>query len=60
MVRDTYAIKTHIFCSLQAFVKLEFMCSEKIIINWYEIQRNLFTLVVGEHIFANLNSDPMI
>ena len=65
MVRDTCAIKTHIFCSLQAFVKLEFMRSEKIITekiisNWYEVQRNLFTLVVREHIFANLNSDRMI
>ncbi|MBD2725649.1 IS701 family transposase, partial [Nostoc sp. FACHB-892] len=57
MVRDTYAIKTHIFCSLQAFVRLEFMRSEKIISNWYEIQRNMFTLVVREHIFANLSSD---
>jgi len=57
MVRDTHAIKTYIFCSLQAFVKLEFMRSEKIISNWYEIQRNLFTLVVREHIFPNLNSD---
>jgi hypothetical protein len=60
MVRDTHAIKTHMFCSLQAFIKLEFMRSEKIISNWYEIQRNLFTLVVLEHIFANLNSDRMI
>ncbi|MBD2732268.1 IS701 family transposase, partial [Nostoc sp. FACHB-892] len=57
MVRDTYAIKTHIFCSLQAFVRLEFMRSEKIISSWYEIQRNMFTLVVREHIFANLSSD---
>lgn len=23
MVRDTYVIKTHIFCSLQAFIKLD-------------------------------------
>jgi hypothetical protein len=60
MVRDTHAIKTHMFCSLQAFIKLEFMRSEKIISTWYEIQRNLFTLVVLEHIFANLNSDRMI
>ena len=59
MVRDTYAIKTHIFCSLQAFVKLEFLRSEKIISNWYETQRNLFTLVVNEHIFANLNNDKL-
>ncbi len=59
MVRDSYAIKTHIFCSLKAFVKLEFMRSEKIISNWYEVQRNLFT-VVREHIFANLSSDGII
>ncbi|ODH02646.1 hypothetical protein A4S05_23440 [Nostoc sp. KVJ20] len=42
-VKDTYAIKTHIFCSLQAFVRLEFMRSEKIIRNWHEIQQNMFT-----------------
>ena len=60
MVRDTHAIKTHIFCSLQAFVRLEFMRVEKIISNWYEVQRNLFTLVVREHIFANLNSNNML
>ena len=53
MVRDTSAIKTHIFCSLQACVKLEFMRSEKIISNWYEVQRNLFTSVIREHILAN-------
>ena len=60
MVRDTYAIKTHIFCSLQAFVKLEFMRSENIISNWYEVQRNLFTSVVREQIFANLHKDAII
>jgi hypothetical protein len=60
MVRDTCAIKTHIFCSLQAFVKLEFMRSENIISNWYEVQRNLFTSVVREHIFANLPKDAII
>ncbi len=36
MVRDSQAIKTHIFCSLQAFVRLEKMRSENIISNWYE------------------------
>ncbi|WP_442923313.1 IS701 family transposase [Microcoleus sp. A2-D3] len=59
MVRDTNAIKTHIFCSLQAFVKLEWMRSEKIIGNWYQVQRNMFTLVIREHILANLQSDAM-
>lgn len=54
MVRDSQAIKTHIFCSLQAFVRLEKMCSEKIIVNWYELQRNLFTKVIREYICDNL------
>jgi Transposase DDE domain len=50
MVRDSYAIKTHIFCSLQAFVRLEKMRSENIISNWYEVQRNLFTKVIREYV----------
>ncbi len=54
MVRDSHAIKTHIFCSLQAFVRLELMRSENIISNWYELQRNLFTFVVREYIVDNL------
>ena len=56
MVRDSSAIKTHIFCSLQAFVRLELMRSEKIISNWYELQIKLFTLVVREYILENLTS----
>ena len=56
MVRDTCAIKTHIFCSLQAFVRLELMRSQNIISNWYELQRNLFTIVVREYIVENLTN----
>jgi Transposase DDE domain len=56
MVRDSQAIKTHIFCSLQAFVRLELMRSEKTITNWYEVQRNLFTEVVREYILNNITS----
>ncbi|BAY14547.1 transposase (plasmid) [Anabaenopsis circularis NIES-21] len=56
MVRDSHAIKTHIFCSLQAFVRLELMRSENIISNWYELQRNLFTLVVRDYIVDNLSN----
>jgi len=56
MVRDSHAIKTHIFCSLQAFVRLELMRSENIISNWYELQRNLFTLVIREYIVDNLTN----
>jgi hypothetical protein len=56
LVRDSQAIKTHIFCSLQAFVRLEKMRSENIISNWYEVQRNLFTLVVRDYIVDNLTN----
>ena len=56
MVRDSNAIKTHIFCLLQAFVRLEKMRSEKVISNWYELQRNLFTQVIREYVLDNLSS----
>lgn len=56
MVRNTYAIKTHIFCSLQAFVRLEKMRSTNSISNWYQVQRNLFTLVIRESILGNLSN----
>jgi len=56
MVRDSDTIKTHIFCSLQAFVRLEKMRSEKIIGNWYEVQRNLFTKVIREYVLDNLSA----
>lgn len=57
MVRDSEAIKNHIFCALQAFVKLELMRTEKLISNWYEVQRNLFKNVVREYILAHLTSE---
>lgn len=56
MVRDSHAIKTHIFCSLQAFVRLEKTRSENIINTWYEVQRNLFTKVIREYVLDNLNA----
>jgi hypothetical protein len=56
MVRNSDAISNHIFCSLQAFVRLEKMRSENIISNWYELQRNLFTLVIREYIVENLTT----
>ena len=49
MVRNTHAIQTHIFCSLQAFIRLEKMRSTHSISNWYQLQRNLFTLVIREY-----------
>lgn len=56
MVRNSHAIRTHIFCSLQAFVRLELMRSSKTIANWYEVQRKLFINVVREYILENLSS----
>jgi len=60
MVRYTQALKTHIFCSLHSFIKLKLMRYKKIISNWYEVQRHLFTLVVREHILASLSSDVIV
>lgn len=56
MVRNTQAVKTHVFCSLQAFVRLEKMRSTNSISNWYQVQRNLFTLVIREYILSNLST----
>ncbi len=56
MVRDSHAIKTHIFCSLQAFVRLEKMRSENIINTWYEVQRHLFTKVLRDYVLDNLSA----
>jgi len=49
-VRNTRAIKNHIFCSMRAFVQLEFMRIQETISNWYEIQKNLFLEVIREFI----------
>ncbi len=44
------------FCSLQAFVRLEEMRCENIIDNWYEVQNNLFTKVIHEYVLDRLNA----
>jgi hypothetical protein len=53
LVRDSEAIKTHIFCSIRAFVQLELMRIENLINNWYEVQRNLFKKAIREYILEN-------
>jgi len=53
MVRDTEAIRNHIFCSIRAFVQLEFMRVENLISNWYEVQRNLFKEAIRGYILEN-------
>lgn len=52
-VRDTQAIKNHIFCAIRAFTQLEFMRIENLISNWYEIQRSLFKQVIRTYILEN-------
>ena len=74
MVRNTQAIKTHIFwrtrfssfaperemsVSLQVFVCLEKMRSTNSISNWYQLQRNLFTLVIREYILLSNLPDTL-
>jgi len=49
-VRDTQAIKTHIFCVLRAFQRLVWMSQDKIIENVYALQRKLFLQVQREFI----------
>ncbi len=54
-VRGINQIKTHIFCALKGFVRLEFMCSDKTIAHWYEVQRDLFVSSIRGFINGNTN-----
>ena len=54
--RTTVAIKNHLFWERSAFVQLEFMRFHKVIINWYEIQKNLFNEVIRAFITDNLEN----
>lgn len=55
-VRDSRAIRTHIFCSIRAFVQLEFLRVSQKLLNWYSLQRELFTDVIRGFIVNNLDS----
>lgn len=50
MLRDSDAIRTHLFCALRAFVQLERMRFEQVISNWYQVQRQLFKAVIRQFI----------
>jgi len=39
-VRKTQSINNHIFCAIRAFVHLELMRTQDLIINWYGVLRN--------------------
>lgn len=54
MVRTTEAIRTHFFSSIRAFTQLELMRAEKLIENWYEIQRTLSLQVARDFILEHL------
>jgi len=49
-VRNTRAIKSHLFCVLRAFQRLVWMSQDKIIENVYALQRKLFLQVQREFI----------
>lgn len=49
-VRKSRAIRTHIYCAMRAFSRLEIMKTKQTIINWYQFKRNLFNEVIAEFI----------
>jgi len=54
-VRTESAIKTHFFCALQAFCKLQTMRVEGLIDNLYQVSRQLFVPVIRQFIQENLS-----
>jgi len=55
--RTQKAIDNHIFSSLAAFIKLEFMRAEDLISNWYELQRSLFDETLHHFILTGLTDE---
>lgn len=53
-LRESRAIRTHIFCAIRGFIQLEFLRVQAKIINWYELRQNLFTEVIRSFILDNL------
>jgi hypothetical protein len=53
-VRTESAIRTHLFCALQAFCKLQTMRVEGLIDNLYQVSRQLFVPVIRQFIQENL------
>jgi hypothetical protein len=53
-VRTESAIRTHFFCALQAFCKLQTMRVEGLIDNLYQVSRQLFVPVIRQFIHENL------
>jgi len=55
-VRKTISIRNHIFCAIRAFVQLEFLRVQNLIVNWYEVQKNLFNNVIRTFIEESVES----
>jgi Transposase DDE domain len=53
-VRTQSAIRTHFFCALQAFCRLQTMRVQGLIDNLYQISRDLFVPVIRQFIVDNL------
>ena len=58
-VRKTQSIKNHTFCAIRAFVHLEFMRTQELIVNWYGVQRNLFNDVIRAFIQESIDSQSL-
>lgn len=59
-VRNENPIKNHIFCSIRAFVKLEFMRFNSEILHWYEVKRDLYIKVIREYIGCNTENNHAV
>lgn len=57
-VRKSHAIRTHVYCALRAFCKLEIMKTKQIINNWYKLKRQLFNHVIAD--FIRVNGVPLL
>lgn len=49
-VRTKRAVTNHIFCAIEAFVRLEFLRAQKSIENWYQVKRELFMDVIKQFV----------
>ena len=54
-VRKTQAVSTHIFCSYLSYIKLELARSKNLIVNWYQIKKELFTDVIKKFISSGID-----
>ena len=57
-VCKSHAIRTHVYCALRAFCKLEIMKTKQIINNLYKLKRQLFNHVIAD--FIRFNGMPLL